>query len=420
MNNQEIKEIGLFRFSLIAAIVNDTYEACSKMQYYRNMTAKEHKHPNGEKVKYASETIKSWHMSYIKHGIDGLLPKKRSDSGMPRTFSRKAIEKIHDIKEQYPHITTKMVYQKLIEDGYIKASTVSLSSVYRYIRDNNLKRNQISPVERKAYEMEHSNDCWQADTTHAAKIIVDGKKVQTYLIAIIDDCSRLCLHAEFFLNDNAVNLQIALKKAVKKYGIPRKFFVDNGAPYKNGQLNLICASLGLVLIHTKIYSPQSKGKIERMFRTVKDGYLNCTDWNEFTSLADLNNKFNIYLNEEYQNKRHSSTKETPRSRYLKDSALIKRKTEEDIEACFLHRIQRTVRNDATISLNTFFFEVPQKYIKQRINIRYTPDALTEAYIYNDQNELTDVVYPLKKVDNSKIKRKSIDYSQIPAGGKKNV
>ncbi|MBN4051116.1 transposase, partial [bacterium AH-315-L21] len=199
MNNQEIMEIGLFRFSLIAAIINDTYEASSKMQYYRNMAAKEHKHPNGEKVKYASETIKSWHMAYTKHGMDGLLPKKRSDSGMPRTFSRKAIEKIHDIKEQYPHITTKMVHQKLIEDGYIKASIVSLSSVYRYIRDSNLKRNQISPVERKAYEMEHSNDCWQADTTHAAKIIVDGKKVQTYLIAIIDDFSRLCLHAVFVL-----------------------------------------------------------------------------------------------------------------------------------------------------------------------------------------------------------------------------
>jgi len=412
MNNKEIQEIGLFRFSLIAPVVNGTYEACSKMQYYRNIAAKTHTHPNGKKVKYSSGTIKGWYLAYMKKGIDGLLPKGRNDAGLPRSFSEEAIDKIHDIKEKYPYITTKMVYQKLVEDKYIKASEVSLSSVYRYIRDNNLKRNQMAPVERRAYEMEHSNDCWQGDTSYGPKIIINGKKVQTYLISLIDDKSRLVTHAEFFLNDNAINLQIVLKKAIKKYGIPKKLFVDNGKPYKNTQLNLICASLGIALIHARPYSGASKGKIERLFRTLKDGYINCVDWNVYSSLEHLNSKFNNHLNKEYQNKVHSSIKSTPKNRYLEDSELIRYKTEEEIEACFLHRVTRKVRNDATIKLNNIYFEVPQKYIRQRINIRYHADSLTEAYIFNEKNENTDTIYPLKKIDNSNIKRNSIDYTQI--------
>ena len=261
MNSKELQEISLFKFSLIAPIINDTYEASSQMEFFRNTASKTYIHPNGNKVKYSAGTIKGWHISYKQRGIDGLMPKKRNDAGLPRSFSEEAVIKIHDIKEKYPYITTKMVYQKLVEDGYIKESKVSLSSVYRYIRENNLKRNQLIPIERKAFEMEFSNDCWQADTSHGPKIMINGRKVQTYLISIIDDKSRLIVHAEFFLHDNSINLQSVLKKAIKKYGICKKLFVDNGKPYKNIQFNLICASVGITLIYSRPYSPESKGKI---------------------------------------------------------------------------------------------------------------------------------------------------------------
>jgi len=93
-------------------------------------------------------------------------------------------------------------------------------------------------------------------------IKVNGLKRQTYLITFIDDASRLILHGEFFFNDNAVNMQIVFKKAIAKYGVPKKLFVDNGSSYRNDQLHLICASLGTVLIHTKAYSPESKGYVK--------------------------------------------------------------------------------------------------------------------------------------------------------------
>ncbi len=226
ITEKEIQEIGLFKFSLIASMINDTYNAHFKEEFYREVAAATHKHPTGKKVKYSSGTIKKWHIDYKKGGFDALLLKRRNDAGIPRAFLEKAINKIHEIKEKFPHITTKMVYRKLIEDRYIKESEVSLSSVYRYIRDNNLKKNQLEPIERRAYEMENVNDCWQADTSYTVKLTVNGKKIRTYLMAIIDDKSRLIVHSELFFKDNAVNFQIILKKAIKKYGIPKKLFVD--------------------------------------------------------------------------------------------------------------------------------------------------------------------------------------------------
>ena len=418
LNEKEIQEIGLFKFSLIAPVVNDTYIAYSKEQFYREVASKTHKHPSGKEVKYSNGTIKRWHMQYKKNGFDGLLPMKRSDAGIPRSFSEKVMNEIYEIKAKFPHITTKMVHRKLIEDGFIKASEVSLSSMYRYIKANNLKRNQLEPIERRAYEMENVNDCWLADTSHLLRLKINGKSKKTYLIAIIDDKSRLLVHSEIFFNDNAVNFQIVLKKAIKKYGIPKKLLVDNGGPYKNKQLSMITASLGINLIHTRPYSGASKAKIERVFRTVKDNYVNCTDWNIFKSLENLNQQFTIYLNTEYQNKIHSGIKTTPRKRYKDDMALIKYKPTEEIEKSFLHRITRKVRKDGTIIIQTELYEVSQKYINQTINLRYAADDTSELYIIDQNNKIIETIYKLDKVANSKIKRKGIDYSKI--GGNRNV
>lgn len=410
-----MKELALFRFSLIAPVVNNTFTTVSKMQYFRDLASKTHTLPNGKSVKFSSMSIKKWYLNYRKGGFDSLIPKSRSDAGIPRALDEVAINKIHDIKEKFPYITGKLVYQKLIEDGYIKASKTSISSVQRYIRDNNLKRNQLAPLERKAFEMEFANDCWQSDTSHGPTIKVNGKKLRTYLISIIDDASRLITHGEFFFNDNAVNMQATLKKAIAKYGIPKRLFVDNGSSYKNDQLRLICASLGIILIHAKAYSPESKGKIERVFRTIKDNWINGLDWNMFDSLVSLNLEFNKYLNQRYMNDTHSALGTSPRDRYLRDADKIKFISPEKLDDHFLHRESRRVNNDATIKINSIFFEVPQKYIRQRINVRYSPTNLDCAYIFDSNNVCTDVVYQLKKVDNSKIKRNTLDYSLFNGG-----
>lgn len=415
MENKEKQDIALFRFSLIAPLVNETYEAASKNHFYRDVASKSHTLPNGTTVKISSGTVKKWFLKYKNGGFDALIPKSRKDAFKPRNLNSDAIAKIHEIKAMYPYITGTLVYQKLIEEGYIKTSKTSLATVLRYIRENNLKRNQVAPTDRRAFEMEFANDCWQSDTSHGPVIKINGQKRQTYLITFIDDASRLILHGQFFFNDNAVNMQEVFKKAISKYGIPKRIFVDNGSTYKNDQLGLICASLGIVLIHTKAYSPESKGKIERSFRTIKDNWMNGINWNDYNTLETLDQDFSKYLNEKYSNNIHSSIGVAPKTRYLQDIDKIKFISPEHLEISFLHRVVRKVNNDATISLNCTQFEVPARYIGQKVNVRYSPISLDKAFIFNSDNEVSDTVYPLNKIDNSKVKRTSIDYNKMNGG-----
>jgi hypothetical protein len=217
--------IALFRFAIIAPLINNTYEEKSKEDFYRNAALKKYTLPNGKETVLTAGRIKKWYIDYKKNGFDGLKPKVRIDTGISRKIPVICIDKIAEIKEKYPHITGKAIYNKLIEDGDILAKNVSLASLYRFLNTHSFHTHTVT--ERKAFEMEFANDCWQGDTSHGPLITIDGKKVQTYLIQLIDDASRLIVGYKFFLNDNAINFQSVLKQAIKTYGIPKKLFVDN-------------------------------------------------------------------------------------------------------------------------------------------------------------------------------------------------
>ncbi len=159
--------------------------------------------------------------------------------------------------------------------------------------------------------------------------------------------------------------------------------------------------------------PQSpSGKIERSFRTIKDNFINCTDWNTFTSLEDLNERYYNYVNTEYNNHFHSSINDTPRNRFMKDYSLLKfASSDEMIDEYFLHSFERKVATDSTIQIFNKSFEVPSKYMKQKITIKLDPHNLEVAYIYENGKKI-ETIYPVKKVDNSKMKRKSIAFSKM--------
>ena len=261
--NDEARQIALLRFSIIGPLVNNCHDFPSKAAFFKDASTKEYTLPSGKNVKFAHTTIKTWYFNYIHNGFEALMPKQRNDIGNSRKLDCMVEEKICSLKQQYPRITGKCIYNTLIEDGTILKKNVSISTVYRFLKSANIL--SCPSMERKAFEMEYANDCWQCDTSHGPIIKIDGKKQQTYLIQIIDDASRLIVGSRFFLNDNALNFQTVLKQAIKTYGIPKKIFVDNGTPYKNIQFQSICANIGTILIHAKPYSPESKRQDREKF-----------------------------------------------------------------------------------------------------------------------------------------------------------
>ena len=419
MNNKEIIEIASIRLSLIAPAINNTFTDQSKIAYYRRVAAIPVKLPNGNSILYSPGTLSNWESDYNRFGFDALLPKTRSDIGHTRKLSDVTIEQIFALKNTFPRINATLIYHKLIEDGFINEKDVSLSTVQRFIKNNDLKSaRSINMKDRKAFEEEFAGGMYQGDTCYGPYIVENGQRKRTYLIMLIDDKSRLIVGGRFFYNDNSYNFQKVLKEAVARYGIPNKLYLDNGSPYKNEQLSLICGSLGIVELHTMVRDGASKGKVERNFRTLKSRWLNALDISSISSISELNDELFSYINK-HNTTVHSSTSERPIDRYKSDLARIKIASDIDwLDNCFMNRVQRRVNNDSTISIDKVSFDVPMQFIKQKVEIRYLPDDMDNAYLYYENVKYS--IRKTNKVENGKTKRKStfaIDYSK---DGVKNV
>ena len=412
-------EIATIRLALIGPVINNTFTEESKMAYYRRASMQPVKLPNGTEVKYSPGTLSNWESDYNRHGFDALLPKKRSDIGQTRKLNDVTIEQIYALKAAFPKINATLIYHKLIEDGLIDKKSVSLSTIQRFIKNNDLKSARcINMKDRKAFEEEFATGMYQGDTCYGPYITEDSKRRRTYLIMLIDDKSRLIVGGRFFYNDNAYNFQKVLKEAVARYGIPNKLYLDNGAPYKNEQLSLICGSLGVVELHTAVRDGASKGKVERNFRTLKTRWLNALDTESISSLRELNDELFSYINS-HNTTVHSSTGEQPIDRYRKDLDRIKVASDSQwLDNCFMNRVNRKVNNDATISIDKVSYDVPMQFIRQSVEVRYLPDEMENAYIYYDNTKYS--IRKTNKVENGKTKRQnsySIDYSK---DGGKNV
>lgn len=407
---QFFNEIGLFRYSLIVPALNNTHGFNSKSEYFKYVASQTHRF-NGKDYRFSEGCLRKWYQKYKAKGLNSLSNHNRKDKNDSRKLSNEAISRIIELREQFPHITGVKIYDKLVQENFFSKLDVSRDTVLRYLRKNNLKANQVITVERKMFEMPNVNDCWQSDTSDGPYLKVGKEKYRTKLIMFIDDKSRMIVGFDFFLNDTAINMQSVFKKAIKTYGKPKRLFVDNGGPYDNKQLSMICASLGIELIHAKPYSPESKSKIERSFRTIKDGWMRCTDWNTFETIEDVKKSLSEFIYHEYNNKIHSTTKETPVERWHAEYVNIIFIDEEKVDLAFLHRITRKVRKDRTIKFKDKYYEVPFKYVGQTIEVRYDPLDTNVLFIFENEEKICDIK-EVDKLSNAKAKRHNcIDYSK---------
>jgi len=408
------RELAYFRFALIAPVIQGTFADASIAAYCRRVTDKPITRPDGTSFQYKPATLERWVTLYKAGGMDALIPRDRSDKGSVRSLSDECILEIYRLKEKFPRLDAVQIHVRLVEDGLLPA-TVSSRTVQRFIKVNGLQSPAASgPLkDRKAFEEPYFGAMWQADTCFFPYVPDgSGKRRRTYLIAIVDDHSRMIVGARLFFEDNAYNFQKLLKDAVATAGIPQKLYVDHGSSYENSQLNFICGSIGTVLIHAPVRDGASKGKVERAFGVLKSRWLNGLDVEQIHSIDDFNRelveavrKHNLSVN--------SSTEQTPMDRYMDTRGRIRIPESEDwLNECFMNRERRKVRNDSTLSLQNNQFDAPMQFIRNTVEVRFLPDRLSEAYILD-----CGVRYPLKLTDkqaNSKAKRENlptVDYSK---------
>lgn len=419
-------EVAQIKYRLIAPILSRTYTENSQEEYFRRISQMDIGMPDGKKRRFSPGTIKNWVIKYRKSGIEGLQSNIRLDSGSSRKLKEEVVERTLTLLREFPKITAVLIYQRLIEEGLITEREVSIDTLQRYIRKNNLRTTKGAALEkeRRAWEYAHSCDGYEADTCHTFYIFDEqGDYRKTYLIAIIDNHSRMITGARFFFQDNSVNFQSVWKEAVLRFGRSSVLILDNGTAYKNGSTSLISSKLGTKLIYNPPYTPQGKALIERFFGTIKSSWLNGEHGKNYHSLEELNLQLTTWV-AQYNRNDHSALKEdihdhhTPLQRYvydMKDTTPWKLANKSEIEyvpwinECFLHEESRKVNGDSTVVINHRSYDVPSQYIGLSVLIRFDPKTYETVYLYDPANKKKIDIKRTDKVENSKTRRTEIMY-----------
>ena len=326
---------------------------------------------------YAARTIEDWWYAYKAGGFNALVNSPRSDQGKSRALEATTAAWVLEQVTQNPTVPLKVLYSHWQQSG---RSLPSISVLYRYLRRQGLDRKslrsgRLETGPTKAFEAPHVNDLWMVDFSPGPTLWVDGKARPTHLGVLVDDHSRLIPFAAYYPQANTEAFHHAFKEGILRRGLPRKLYTDQGKPFVNAHSHLVCAQLGVRLLHAKPYHSWSKGKCERLIQTIQQGFETTLrlPGNAAHSLEELNLKLSSWIQTVYHQRSHSSTAQSPEYRYQQAAQSLRQWDErQDIEPLFYLRLERTVRKNGTVRLEGDLYEVPLSLRALKIQLRLDP------------------------------------------------
>nr|WP_238457800.1 DDE-type integrase/transposase/recombinase [Desulforamulus ferrireducens] len=411
LSSSDRENIALKRFSLISPILNG--QVNNHKEYFEALCSNPIEMPYYGIKNYSPKTLANWLFEYRRGGIEALKPGYRSDKGKSRKVSLEIADAIWQKRAEKPRLTTVLLYEELVKEGVINPDKLSLATFYRFVSANPDLAAGKNPDEQerelKRFSHQWINELWQADILYGPYIRVGKSKKQAYLLAFLDDASRLVTHAQFFDTQNYNAMRATLREAMLKRGIPKMIYTDNGKVYRTEQLAMLCAGLGCSLIHTAPFTPTSKGKIERFFLTVRQRFLCNIDPTQIKSFDELNLLFWRWLEEDYHRKTHSALGVSPLDFFMSQAHQITLFSDPELlKEHFLLRINRKVNHDATLSVDSILYETDQGLANSRVEVRYEPEWLTipqRTLPLYQEGKLVGEARRVNFYDNAKVKRR---------------
>jgi len=340
--------------------------------------------PDGSQRLRARRTIEDWWYDYQRGGFAALSPKERADKGQPRILSPEQQKWVLEQAQAHLAVPVKVLYRRWQEQD---PQLPSLNSIYRFLREHELhtkaRRAQLrQPLggATKCFEAPFVNDLWMTDFSPGPYLHPPegGKAIPTFLCVIIDDHSRLIPYAAYYLRADTQTFHQTLKEALRRRGLPAKLYTDQGGPFTNDHTRIVCANLGIRLLHAKPYHAWSKGKAERVLFTIQQDFeagLRLPG-QIAADLDELNAKFSLWLQSVYHTRVHSSTGMSPAERYQRGAHLVKVLDPHlDLDQLFYHQLTRTVRRDGTVRLGNHLYEVDLSLRTLAVQLRFDPFKL---------------------------------------------
>ena len=338
----------------------------------------------------SERTIRRYLTDYKKNGFNGLIPKSKATQSS-RVIAPEILDEAIRLRKEVPSRSVSEIIRILEWDGMVSPGSVKRSTLQENLQEKGFSGKHMAiyhssgKLATRRFQKRSRNKLWHSDIKYGCYLpIGPNKKLQqVYLVAFLDDATRMILHAEFYPNLTQAIVEDCFRKSILKHGIPEAVYFDNGKQYKTKWMGRTCAKLGVRLMFAKPYSPEGTGKIERFNQNI-DRFLDEYKVDKTPkTLEQMNERFWVWLEECYQNKPHSALgSKTPVEAYNLDPKPLKYLPVDVVANAFLHSEKRRVDKSGCISFASVKYEVGLAYVGRMVDVIFDPnyiETLTVEY-----------------------------------------
>jgi hypothetical protein len=220
---------------------------------------------------------------------------------------------------------------------------------------------------RLPWEARAAGVLWHADVCHGPALKIGKSTAPLRVHAILDDASRYIVAIRALPTEQELDMLDLFSDALRTQARPEVLYLDNGPTYSGDVLKTACARLGIALLHAKPHDPQARGKMERFFRTLREG---CLDYcGGLGSLHDVQVRLGAFIDKHYHVRPHSALLGRSPLDVWTDAKAQREPddvSEDDLERALTERSRRRVRKDNTLSIDGEVFQLDAGFLAGRV------------------------------------------------------
>jgi transposase InsO family protein len=417
------------RFSVVGPLLAAPPARGQLQAELEKLAQKKWRHPtSGAWVAFGRSTIERWYYAAQREKLDpvSVLQRKiRSDHGEHKSVSAALAERLGMQYRQHPNWSYQLHADNLkaaVAQEAALGPCPAYATIARFMKAHGLiKRPRRGPAhspgaavaearfasrEVRSFEIEYVNALWHLDFHHGRLRVLtpDGRWVYPLLLGVLDDRSRLCCHAQWYLREGAEELCHGLSQALLKRALPRALLSDNGSAMLAAETVQGLARLGIHHETTLPFSPYQNGKQENFWGQIEGRLLPMLEGVAALTLAQLNDATQAWVEMEYHRTRHRELGTTPLACYLAHKDVGRPAPgATQLALAFTAEVRRTQRrSDGTVSVGGVRFELPSRYGHwTALSVRRAAWDLSQVHLCDPKSGVVLCrLYPLDKQKNA--------------------
>ncbi len=351
-------------------------------------------------------TIERWLRAWRSGGLEALMPAPRDDRGRARALTPDQQQLVLDIRRDFPTASAELILRTLVGDGRLEKDTLSAVTLRRFFAQHGLYhaapgRNHTETRQRLPWQMAQPNMLWHGDVCHGPDLGV-GRKTRVRIHGLLDDASRYFIALEAHETEQELDMLGLFVGALRRHGRPDGLYLDNGSTYRGDTLAIACGRLSIGLQHARPYDPQARGKMERVWRTLR---AQCLDFvTPECTLAEVNERLARFATAYHATPHSGLVGKTPEAIFAARTRVDQRLTETQLAEALTVVEKRRIRKDSTLSLDGVDYEVDASFLAGHIVVvkRCILPTAQGAWVEHDGRRLA--LRPVDAVANSHRKR----------------